>query len=130
LERIEMMRPFITMQGQAKDALDFYQAVFTSFEMISLQHHSEPHEKLIMLAVFSVDEQEIMISDSFITHDWEINPGISFFINLDQEEQLHELAEKLGANGNFHMPPGDYGFSKLFAWVEDQFGVNWQLNIA
>ena len=125
-----MMRPFITMQGQAKDALDVYQAVFTSFEMISLQHHSEPHEKLIMLAVFSVDEQEIMISDSFITHDWEINPGISFFINLDQEEQLHELAEKLGANGNFHMPPGDYGFSKLFAWVEDQFGVNWQLNIA
>ena len=125
-----MMRPFITMQGQAKDALDFYQAVFPNFEMISLQHHSEPHENLIMLAVFSVDEQEIMISDSFITHDWEINPGISFFINLDQEEQLHELAEQLGTNGNFHMPPGDYGFSKLFAWVEDQFGVNWQLNIA
>ena len=44
-----MMRPFITMQGQAKDALDFYQAVFPSFEMISLQHHSEPHENLIML---------------------------------------------------------------------------------
>ena len=125
-----MMRPFITMQGQAKDVLDFYQAVFPSFEMISLQHHSEPHRNLIMLAVFSVDEQEIMISDSFITHDWEINPGISFFINLDQEEQLHELAEQLGANGNFHMPPGDYGFSKLFAWVEDQFGVNWQLNIS
>ena len=125
-----MMRPFITMQGQAKDVLDFYQAVFPGFEMISLQHHSEPHQNLIMLAVFSIDEQEIMISDSFITHDWEINPGISFFINLDQEEQLHELAEQLGANGNFHMPPGDYGFSKLFAWVEDQFGVNWQLNIA
>ena len=81
-----MMRPFITMQGQAKDALEFYQAVFPSFEMISLQHHSEPHENLIMLAVVSIDEQEIMISDSFITHDWQINPGISFFINLDQEE--------------------------------------------
>ena len=125
-----MMRPFITMQGQAKDALDFYQAVFPSFEMISLQHHSEPHEKLIMLAVISIDEQEIMISDSFITHDWQINPGISFFIDLDQEEELHKLAEQLEANGNFHMPPGDYGFSKLFAWVEDQFGVNWQLNIS
>ena len=54
-----MMRPFITMQGQAKDALDFYQTVFPSFEMISLQHHSEPHENLIMLAVFSVHEQEV-----------------------------------------------------------------------
>ena len=125
-----MMRPFITMQGQAKDVLDFYQAVFPSFEMISPQHHSEPHQNLIMLAVISIDEQEIMISDSFITHDWQINPGISFFIDLDQEEELHKLAEQLGANGNFHMRPGDYGFSKLFAWVEDQFGVNWQLNIS
>ena len=125
-----MMRPFITMQGQAKDALDFYQTVFPSFEMISLQHHSEPNENLIMLAVFSVHEQEVMMSDSFITHDWQINPGISFFIDLDQEEELHKLAEQLGANGNIHMPPGDYGFSKLFAWVEDQFGVNWQLNIS
>ena len=125
-----MMRPFITMQGQAKDALDFYQTVFPSFEMISLQHHSEPNENLIMLAVFSVHEQEVMMSDSFITHDWQINPGISFFIDLDQGEELHKLAEQLGANGNFHMPPGDYGFSKLFAWVEDQFGINWQLNVS
>ena len=125
-----MMRPFITTQGHAKDALDFYEAVFPSFKLISLQHHSEPHDNLIMLAIFTVENQEVMISDSFITHDWQINPGISFFIDLDQEEELHKLAEQLGTNGNVHMPAGDYGFSKLFAWVEDQFGVNWQLNIA
>ena len=118
------------MQGQAKEALDFYQAVFPSFELVSLRHHSKPHNNLIMLAVFSVDGQEVMITDSFIAHEWKINPGISFFIDLHQDEELHKLAEQLGTNGNFHMPPGEYGFSKLFAWVEDQFGVNWQLNIA
>lgn len=27
------------------------------------------------------------------------------------------------------MPLGDYGFSKKFGWLNDQFGVSWQLNL-
>ena len=124
-----MVRPFITVEKIAQDVLDFYESVFPDFSLLSLKHHAEPHNELVMLATFSIGTQEIMISDSFVSHEWNITPGISFFMDADSEEQLQSLAEKLSARGKVHMPAGNYGFSTLFAWVEDQFGINWQLNL-
>ena len=124
------MRPFITVQKRAQEALDFYRATFPSYSLESLQHHAEPHQELLMLATFSVKGQAVMISDSFVEHEWNITPGISFFIDAESEDELNDLANALCVDGQVHMPAGNYGFSTLFAWVEDRFGVNWQLNLA
>lgn len=66
------------------------------------------------------------------------NPSISFFVNFDplmfggSEEEargaLDELHRKLiGAGGTELMPLGEYPFSAHYAWVQDHFGVSWQL---
>ena len=123
------MRPFITVEKRAQEALDFYQGTFPSFSLESLQHHAEPHQDLVMLATFSVRGQAFMISDSFVEHEWGITPGISFFIDAESEDELNGLANALCVDGQVHMPAGNYGFSTMFAWVEDRFGVNWQLNL-
>ena len=123
------MRPFITIEKRAQEALDFYSSVFPSFSLISLNHHAEPHHELVMLGIFSIKGQEIMISDSFVSHEWGISPGISFFLDLDDKDELDTLLKSLEEQGKIHMPANDYGFSKRFAWVEDKFGVNWQLNV-
>ena len=123
------MRPFITIEQRAQEALDFYSATFPSFVLHSLQHHAEPHGALIMLATFSIRGQELMISDSPIKHEWGITPGVSFFLDIEEEATLLSLVKQISAKGKVMMPPGNYGFSKQFAWVEDQFGINWQLNV-
>ena len=125
-----MLRPFITLEGQAQSALDLYAEVFPDFALQALTHHSAPHDDLIMTAEFEVKGQAMMISDSFISHEWSITPGISFFIALDDEAELNRLAVALAEGGMVHMPAENYGFSTLFAWVQDRFGVNWQLNVA
>lgn len=125
-----MLRPFITLEGQAQLALDLYAEVFPDFALHALTHHAAPHDDLIMTAMFEVKGQAMMISDSFISHQWSITPGISFFIDLEGESELNRLAAALAEGGLVHMPAGDYGFSTLFAWVQDRFGVNWQLNVA
>lgn len=124
-----MMKPFITLEGKAKLALDLYKSVFPSFDLISIQNHAEPHDELIMVATFSVEGQEVMISDSPISHEWGITPGISFFVELSSEKDLENYASSLSKNGKVMMPAGNYGFSKIFTWVEDEFGVNWQFNV-
>ena len=123
------MKPFITFEGQSQAAIDLYQSIFPSFQLDSIQHHAPPHDSLIMMAKFSIEGQGIMISDSPISHEWEITPGISFFIELDAVKMLEDFSQKLAVDGKIMMPAGNYGFSTMFTWVEDKFGVNWQLNV-
>ena len=33
------------------------------------------------------------------------------------------------SGGGVLLPLGDYGFSRRFGWVNDRFGVSWQLNL-
>jgi len=106
-----------------------YKSVFPSCDLISIQNHAEPHDELIMVAIFSVEGQEVMISDSPISHEWSITPSISFFVELNSTVDLENYSNSLSKNGKIMMPTGDYGFSKMFTWVEDEFGVNWQFNV-
>ena len=89
------MRPFITIEKRAREALDFYEATFPSYSLESIQQHAEPHQDLVMLATFSVKGQAVMISDSFVEHEWSITPGVSFFIDAASEEELSRLASAL-----------------------------------
>jgi predicted 3-demethylubiquinone-9 3-methyltransferase (glyoxalase superfamily) len=44
-------------------------------------------------------------------------------------EELGRLFAALSERGGVLMPRGNYGFSREFAWVNDRFGVSWQLNL-
>ncbi|WP_404802078.1 VOC family protein [Bacillus tianshenii] len=55
--------------------------------------------------------------------------SFSIFITCDTEEELDTLFEKLSVDGQVLMPLGDYSFSKKFGWLNDRFGVSWQVNL-
>jgi uncharacterized glyoxalase superfamily protein PhnB len=45
-------------------------------------------------------------------------------------EELERVFGILADGGKVHMPLDNYGFSRRFGWVDDRFGVSWQLNLA
>jgi predicted 3-demethylubiquinone-9 3-methyltransferase (glyoxalase superfamily) len=64
-----------------------------------------------------------------VKHQFSFTPSFSIFVTCDTEEELDNLYEKLLIDGQALMPLGDYGFSKKFGWLNDRFGVSWQLNL-
>jgi len=124
-------KPFLMFQGQAKDALALWQTVIPDFEVVSVKEfESGDQAGQIQMAHVKIGGTTWQIIDSPPVHDFTFTPSSSIFVECDNEEQLKQIATALQDGGNVMMPVGDYGFSKLYAWVADPFGVSWQLNLS
>lgn len=124
--------PFIMFTGQASEALGFYVATIPGTQIESMEHYGEGEQMpsgALKSAVFTIAGQRIRAFDSPPMHDFTFTPAISFFIECADEAEIRDLANDLAEGGGAMMPLDDYGFSKLFAWVADRFGVSWQLNL-
>jgi predicted 3-demethylubiquinone-9 3-methyltransferase (glyoxalase superfamily) len=122
--------PFLMFQGEAKNALALYREAFADYEELLLQEHSEGAQAgQIAMARVRIAGLEIMLYDSPPIHGFTFTPSTSTFIVCDDEAQLRRLADVLGEGGAVMMPIDNYGFSALFTWIADRFGVSWQLNL-
>jgi len=112
--------------------MNFYVELFDNSKVIDINRWQEggPVEAgKIMKATFEINGNLFMCSDSPAIHNWNFSPAVSSLIECESEDEIEKLFSKLSENGDIKMPLEDYGFSQKFAWVDDQFGVSWQLNL-
>ncbi|MED1470635.1 VOC family protein [Bacillus salipaludis] len=130
---MEKVTPFLMFQeGNAEEAMNFYTSIIEDSQIISIVRYGANEagpEGTVMQATFSLKGQEIMCIDSYVKHQFSFTPSFSLFVTCNTEEELVNLYEKLGEGGQTLMPLNNYGFSKKFGWVNDRFGVSWQLNL-
>lgn len=128
------VRPFLMFQGvNAEEAMNFYVALFADGAILDIRRYGagEPGpEGTVMKARFRVGGQEIHCIDSPVRHAFDFTPAVSLFVQFETAEELDRVAAALAEGGSFLMPLGDHGFSRRFAWLNDRFGVSWQLNLA
>ena len=118
--------------GQAEEAMKFYTSLFENSQIISITRYGADagdKEGTVMNATFSLNGQLFMCIDSPIEHDFTFTPAISLYVECETEDEIDRLFEKLSEGGKVLMPLATYPFSKKFAWVEDKYGVSWQLNL-
>lgn len=127
-----MIRPFLMFEGRAEEAIRFYVSLFADGEIREIERYGSGGpgpEGTVLRAEFVVGGQAVMCTDSFIHHAFTFTPATSLFVDCESEDELHRLSAALAEGGQTLMPLDNYGFSRRFTWVNDRFGVSWQLNL-
>jgi len=111
--------PCLWFDGNAKAAAEFYCSIFNHSKIITDKPffvHFEIEGKLIM----GMNGGPM----------FKINPSISFFVICETEEEIKTIWNKFIEDGSIMMPLDEYPWSKKYGFVEDKFGVCWQLMLS
>lgn len=83
---------------------------------------------LVATAQLQIGGQILMIQDSLVKHAFDFTPSMSMAVVVDTADEFHRITSALVEDGEYLMEPGDYDFAQNFAWVQDRFGMTWQIN--
>jgi predicted 3-demethylubiquinone-9 3-methyltransferase (glyoxalase superfamily) len=108
--------PCLWFDGKAKEAAAFYCTVFDN----TFIKDENP-----MVVTFDLDGQHFMCLNGGPM--FKPNPSISFFVLYETAEDLDNAWGKLAEEGKVMMGLDKYPWSERYGWVEDKFGISWQL---
>lgn len=123
--------PHLWFDKEAKEAAEFYCTVFPDTRVDSVRTITGTPSgdcDIVSFTIAGTPFQAISAGPIF-----KVNPSVSFMVNYDPsvrasaKEDLDQAWEKLAEGGKILMPLAEYPFSKHYGWVEDKYGVSWQL---
>lgn len=124
---------FLMFDGMAEEAMRQYVALFPDSAVTSLARYGE-HEGAIAGRVrhasFTIAGREFQCIDTPVRHAFTFTPATSIHVALPDEDALDRVYAALACGGHVLMPLGPYPFSPKYAWLNDRFGVSWQLTLA
>jgi predicted 3-demethylubiquinone-9 3-methyltransferase (glyoxalase superfamily) len=82
----------------------------------------------VLTTRFSIAGLELMTING--GPEFTMNPSVSFMVGCEDEAEVDTLWGKLSDGGSVLMELGQYPFSEKYGWVQDAYGVSWQLSLA
>jgi predicted 3-demethylubiquinone-9 3-methyltransferase (glyoxalase superfamily) len=128
---VKPITPHLWFDKEAKEAAAFYCSVFPDSRVDSVTELRDTPSGDCDVVAFTLHGQPFMAISAGPV--FAFNPSISFFVNFDPgrdpqaRERLDALWNALVDGGQALMPLQAYPFSQRYGWVQDRYGVSWQL---
>jgi len=123
--------PHLWFDKEAREAAEFYTSIFPDSKVanISTLHNTPSGDcDIVSFELWGYRLMGISAGPLF-----KFNPSISLMVNFDPAQdqgaktRIDKLWEKLSAGGNILMPLDKYPFSERYGWIQDRYGLSWQL---
>lgn len=123
--------PYIWFDDQAEEAAKFYVSIFKNSKINDSSFYADglpkPKESLMSVSFELCGQKFIAMNGGpYFT----ITPAISFFVNCETSDEVESIWRLLSKDGMALMELGKYPFSEKFGWLQDKFGVTWQINLS
>jgi predicted 3-demethylubiquinone-9 3-methyltransferase (glyoxalase superfamily) len=126
----KQINPFLMFAKDAETAMRFYASLFPGAEIESLVRYGAEGPGAagsVKQATLLLLGRKLEFFDSPVRHAFTFTPAISFAVTCDDAAEVDSLFAKLSESGQVLMGLDSYPFAKRFGWVNDKFGVSWQL---
>ena len=126
------LNPYLTFNGNCKEAMSFYKETLSGEVSITLAGESPVADQMppefhkgVLHSALQTDDFVIMATD-MIPRDFNEGNTVHLCLNCKSKEEIRSLFEKLSAGGEVIQPLSEMFFG-LIGTVKDKFGKHWML---
>ena len=128
---MQTITPHLWFDKEAREAAEFYTTLLPDSKIGNIATlHDTPSGDTDIVSFELAGQPFMAISAGPL---FKFNPSISFIVNFDPSRDknarnnIDALWEGLSEGGMALMPLDKYPFSERFGWIQDKFGLSWQL---
>ena len=123
---MQKITPHLWFDKEALEAADFYVSIFPGSRVKNtnvLQNTPSGSVDIVTFELLGLEFQAINAGPLF-----KINPSVSFLVFLNKKEDVDKIWKKLSRRGQVLMELGPYPHSERYGWLQDKYGLSWQIN--
>lgn len=117
--------PHLWFDQEAREASEFYVSLFegSMIERADIIKDTPSGDAEIISFILAGQSFMSISAGPF----FKFNPSVSLMVNCYSKAEIDKLWNALSKDGSELMPLGEYPFSPYYSWVQDKFGLSWQL---
>jgi predicted 3-demethylubiquinone-9 3-methyltransferase (glyoxalase superfamily) len=123
----QKITPHIWFDREAGEAAGFYTSIFRDAEIRNKTILEDTPSGSVEIVTLQLMGQEFIFMSAGPL--FKVNPSISFFVVLEDTGEINDLWNALKEGGMVMMDLQQYDWSEKYGWVQDRYGISWQLSL-
>ncbi len=117
--------PHLWFDQEALEAVNLYVSTFPNSKVNHTAVLKNTPSGTVDIVTFELSGLEFQAINA--GPEFKFNPSVSFHVTCGTIEEVDKIWKKLSPGGQVLMELGAYPFSERYGWLQDKYGLSWQI---